>query len=448
MTDTKPQSSQSIKRLPAIGTPAAWDLLWSYRKRDPTVLNIFRAARAAAVYRSRTPRQRLGVALRLLGWVSVFPMDLIKGLFRWGRPTKRVYHRGYASQLRDLVQLAFTSGMRPLDYYMAGLGRFHGGPTMLNVVPHRMFITVLRHSFQYHLDRAPGALLRDKATFESLCHSRGVASVRSIAVARKDGLKDIEGALWTGTLPARDLILKPVDLSQGEHIERWLAEDDLVYADGGGQRLTAEELVVHARQRAEEIGRGMLIQPCLRNHSELVPLLGERLSTLRCVSCLNEDGEPEIVEIFLRTLASADAVADNQSVGGIHFPVGITSGRIGTGADPYLPTRQGWHDVHPATGVRISGCAMPLLEQATSFVRSAHLNFSEYHLIGWDVALTPDGPLVVEASVSPGTDPITQSWLPGGLIGSRYGQLVAHHAMQVLHASEPEGSRWRIGADS
>jgi hypothetical protein len=52
---------------------------------------------------------------------------------------------------------------------------------------------------------------------------------------------------------------------------------------------------------------------------------------------------------------------------------------------------------HPDTGVRFEGHAVPFYEEAVALCRR--------FLIGWDVAITPRGPLILEPNLFPGLRP-------------------------------------------
>jgi hypothetical protein len=58
--------------------------------------------------------------------------------------------------------------------------------------------------------------------------------------------------------------------------------------------------------------------------------------------------------------------------------------------------------VHPATRVSLHGRRVPFLERAESLAVGAHRFFGLQRVLGWDVALTPDGPKLLEVNSLPG----------------------------------------------
>jgi hypothetical protein len=110
--------------------------------------------------------------------------------------------------------------------------------------------------------------------------------------------------------------------------------------------------------------------------------------------------------------------------GGLISSVDLDSGRLGVGCLGY---GGGDHAQHPVTGATIEGRQLPDWLAACSLVIRAHAQaFHEYVIIGWDVALTPDGPLLIEGNGKPGVL-MPQRAARRGLAQGRYGALLAHH---------------------
>lgn len=58
---------------------------------------------------------------------------------------------------------------------------------------------------------------------------------------------------------------------------------------------------------------------------------------------------------------------------------------------------------HPMTGVDLIGCEIPMYREAVDLVKKAALHIPELGYIGWDVAITEERPVMIEATTSPGT---------------------------------------------
>lgn len=58
----------------------------------------------------------------------------------------------------------------------------------------------------------------------------------------------------------------------------------------------------------------------------------------------------------------------------------------------------------PGTGAKIRGFKVPYWQEALELVKQAAAAIPELRYIGWDVAFTPDGPVIVEGNFNPGVD--------------------------------------------
>ena len=64
---------------------------------------------------------------------------------------------------------------------------------------------------------------------------------------------------------------------------------------------------------------------------------------------------------------------------------------------------------HPDTTAPIKGAKLPYWKEMTELALSAHKHFQMPIFIGWDIALTHEGPLVVEANTTWSVDLIQMS---------------------------------------
>ncbi len=271
--------------------------------------------------------------------------------------------------------------------------------------------------------------LKDKRAFAEHALRHGLPAVRTLATV-------IGGAFTLGAgvdraALSRDLFVKPVDGRGGggtDRISHHAGSDRPYRSARTGACSSLEELVQHyaERSRGERHAAGFLVQERLVNHPDVAPLAGAALSTCRIVTILDEAGEPEPIIAIFRMAGDADAVVDNSHAGGMAAPVDLASGRLGAAAflvhDSSLERLQRRED----TGAAIDGAVLPLWPQVIDLAVRAHRAFAPRLLVGWDIALTPNGPVLVEANAQPCTDGL-QRRHQVALGDHRFGQLVAHH---------------------
>jgi hypothetical protein len=150
------------------------------------------------------------------------------------------------------------------------------------------------------------------------------------------------------------------------------------------------------------------------------------LSTLRMVTIRDEAGNPELLAAALRFPRRAGALVDNFHAGGLAAIVDLARGCLGPATDLGLARDSGWHRKHPVNGAQIEGLAVPFWREARTLAVAAHAKLGDRVIIGWDIAVLPEGPVLVEANGFPDLD-ILQRCGSAPLGRSRLCDLLAHH---------------------
>lgn len=130
------------------------------------------------------------------------------------------------------------------------------------------------------------------------------------------------------------------------------------------------------------------------------------VNTFRIVTeCSN--GEVRILYTILR-MGSGGQQVDNASSGGLYTKVDNT-GMLG---DFAYTTNQSVFFSHPDTGFVFKGATIENWEDARALAIAAALRFREIKYLGWDVAITINGPVIIELNHRPGVG-IIQDWYGG-----------------------------------
>jgi hypothetical protein len=184
-------------------------------------------------------------------------------------------------------------------------------------------------------------------------------------------------------------------------------------------------IICDSRSRDGRTGRArIVVQPHIETHPDLAGVALGALPTVRIVTILDEAGVPEPVSATFRCPSDPAASVDNMKAGGLIVTVALDDGRLGIACKGY---GGGDYPLHPVTGEPIEGRLLPDWAAAKALVVKAHAAaFMEYVIIGWDVALTPDGPILIEANGKPGVL-MPQRAARRGLADTRYGTLISHH---------------------
>jgi glutathione synthase/RimK-type ligase-like ATP-grasp enzyme len=85
-------------------------------------------------------------------------------------------------------------------------------------------------------------------------------------------------------------------------------------------------------------------------------------------------------------------------------------------------------DRHPNTGAAIVGRQLPQWEEIKALAVQAHRAFDDRVIVGWDIGVTDQGPLVVEGNSSPDLDIVQRFGEPA--CAGRLGELLAWHLIE------------------
>ena len=150
-----------------------------------------------------------------------------------------------------------------------------------------------------------------------------------------------------------------------------------------------------------EIGR-IVLQPILRNHSEIRELTGtEALQTARIVTWIDESGGVQIYLALFKIIVGTN-LHDNYNYGlsgNLTANIDLATGALNN-VTSASPDKIGFSIVanHPKTGRPISGFGLPHWGEARELVCQAAQLFWPLRTIGWDVAITQDGPILMEGN--------------------------------------------------
>ncbi|HSH81145.1 MAG TPA: sugar-transfer associated ATP-grasp domain-containing protein, partial [Herpetosiphonaceae bacterium] len=141
---------------------------------------------------------------------------------------------------------------------------------------------------------------------------------------------------------------------------------------------------------------GYLLQAKVQQHPFLSELAPSTTNTVRVVTFLDHTNTVHIHFTILR-LGRQGNVADNWDRGGISVAIDPATGVLGAGV---LKPKYGgrWLEVHPDSGVRFTGQQLPYWEEIVALCRQAARVLPKVRSIGWDVAITPTGPVLIEGN--------------------------------------------------
>jgi hypothetical protein len=259
---------------------------------------------------------------------------------------------------------------------------------------------------------ANNADVQNKQRFASLCAQAGFPHAPTLAVFA-GGRQSFPEGPFTPEVPA--LWVKALELKGGAGAMKWQRTGQSAgqcYENSNGERCTPGQLADRLRRE------NCIVQPCLENHPSLSQLTNGALNSLRIVTGMTARNDAAFITAMM-TLAHGEK---RTSVAGIMASIDESSGQIRHAALPGGVAL----DHHPDTGAQIAGAVLPFWQESRALVLRAHeQSFARFAFLGWDVALTPEGPILLETNSGWGA--IFHQMLDGPIGKTAFGDLVQQY---------------------
>lgn len=258
--------------------------------------------------------------------------------------------------------------------------------------------------------RAERDMVKDKLAFHDHCVANALPTIPVIcAIEGSEGIHPKSPALtetegtWCERLDASPdrLFVKPIDGTWGR--DAFVAERMDGQWHYSGTYSSAAMFHAFLQQRMDS-KRGWMVQPVIESHQGLKPIISSRaLPTIRANTCLI-DGIPRLLFAVLR-IPVGDNVTDSffhGTSGNIIAPIDLDTGRLGKCRGS---ASRSWPDivevsVHPDTGNTIEGFQIPMWEEVLTLLEQGQKSLPTLKSLGWDIAVTDEGPLIVETNAT------------------------------------------------
>ncbi len=211
------------------------------------------------------------------------------------------------------------------------------------------------------------------------------------------------------------------------------AGDSLLLRDG--RRVEVERFIAAIGRYFE---KGYCFQQRLQPHPALVELCGQRMSSVRVFLIVGDEGL-EILRASWK-VSTGDHPADNfWRRGSLLAPIDVGSDRVERviqGAGP----EQSELEAHPDTGKTLHGAVLPDWPAVLETVLSAAAALPDCLVQGWDVAITDNGPVLIELEGDGGHPQMVQLPQGQGLYEGRFKDFYERQKAQAL-AREKTGKK-------
>lgn len=137
-----------------------------------------------------------------------------------------------------------------------------------------------------------------------------------------------------------------------------------------------------------------LLEDFVVQHASLMALSASGLNTVRVITQISRG---KVIIVGTRLRISVNSHVDNMAAGNMAASISLKTGIV-DGPGVYSDITKPDESVHPVTQVPLVGFKIPFWGDVLDLVTRAALETPENRSVGWDVAITPVGPELIEGN--------------------------------------------------
>jgi hypothetical protein len=256
-------------------------------------------------------------------------------------------------------------------------------------------------------------LLDNKVVFYKHCQLNNIVipKVYAIFIKKKSGYKHDNTLLstkneWMDFIDNEtpdSFVIKPALGLQGKGI-LFLSKKNGDFFDQDGSRLTAESIYDYlATNKLFDL---FIFQEKLIPHHDLATLSDtDAIQTVRLISYIDSNNNFQVLHSFFKVICGNNRI-DNLCGGRLGNLCAILNSKEGKIDYCYrmLEQHNGFQivDNHPNSGLPFKDFKLPYWDEALKLIENASRVFLPLRSVGWDIAMTDSGPIVVEGNYNYG----------------------------------------------
>lgn len=337
-------------------------------------------------------------------WLRFFYYSLNNSRYRFNMKRFRecVDRKPRSLIKKEISELKRYWGCIPMQYYTHD---FYRKDCLLSIEEMKTYIPSYYFYFIIYprFDDLTGAkfILENKITCLFLFRGMGLPTTEIIAFKKSGKLYDLNGQLLNSaefssrlkSYKVDKIFVKPVSGSGGKGIRViHKSEDGFFISDS----------TPFGYDKILELPGDYVIETQIVQSDYLNKIYPHSVNTLRAVTCRRDNGSAELIAVTLR-MGTEGRQVDNGTQGGLLIGINLETGHP---IRPYAGYEYGCEKIftHPDTGFEFAGLEIPNWNETKEFISKFAHKMALYNLVGWDIALTDDGPVVIEANTKFGID--------------------------------------------
>lgn len=274
---------------------------------------------------------------------------------------------------------------------------------------------------------ADPAVVEDKLLFEQTIRSAGLHSTNSLFRLKRGSIADMAGKAipYAGFVTAIDalhlpdgIIVKPLTGGSGSAVFKLSASRGQLLHEGRPLDESAFDSLIFTTNNGYH-WKEFVVQETISQHPDLSRFNPTSVNTIRIDTLVDASGHVHFNAAALK-VGTRGSIVDNSSVGGYMIAIDLESGCFKSDAKRESEFGGQYHDIRKTFDVDPSNFAVPFWPEVRDAVGLAAKTLAPFRSLGWDVAITPHGPLIVEANADYGIDVLQE--LSGGYLAKPLGQ--------------------------
>lgn len=177
-----------------------------------------------------------------------------------------------------------------------------------------------------------------------------------------------------------------------ERLGTIVTKEPVGQAGTGVHRYHARDVLDWTQFHADLLARGeLLVEAVIVQHPDLAEVCPGTVNTTRVTAFF--DGERTHILAMAQKFGRG-AVSDQMTFGGFYTMLDDEGHAVGAGYDSHGHV----HRTHPDSGFVIGDFQLPMIEEVKAFVDRVARVVPEVQYVGWDIVVTPTGPVLVEGN--------------------------------------------------
>lgn len=241
-------------------------------------------------------------------------------------------------------------------------------------------------------------LFQDKYVCYQLCRAANLPLPRQYACINPEEDYKSKIRFILNSNSDKNIIIKPVMGKGGKDIVLAFKEDDKFIIRLKNNKIFLNNYIIRSRS---------VVQEFIIQHNKL-SRISQSINTIRIVTLLTKSNDVIIIGALMR-FGVKDAFIDNTSIGGVAVGINLEKGILNKIAYDFKSRK---YYSHPTSGLVFENFQIPYWTAVVDLAKKTQLAFPYYKLLGHDIAITLDGPIIIEVNETYDNVGIEQSYGP------------------------------------